>query len=110
LQTTQVVVTETITNSSQAIVANNGQEIITTRYSFQKKKHCATLDGRNARKKSLSKVMCHAYTIPDSREDTPQGQESGKQQEASRHGLLHGKNQQKVGAIMCKKLYPLEAR
>jgi hypothetical protein len=28
----------------------------------------------------------------------------------SRHGLLHGKIQQKVRAIMCKKLYPLEAR
>jgi hypothetical protein len=73
LQTTQVVVTEIITNFSQAIVANNGQEIITTRYSFQKRKHGATLDGRNAKKGSLSKVMCHAYIILDSSEDTPQG-------------------------------------
>jgi len=40
----------------------------------------ATFDGRNAKKGSLSKVMCHTYTIPDSSEDTPQGQESGKQQ------------------------------
>jgi hypothetical protein len=34
LQTTQVVVSKTTINSSQATIANKGQETITTRYSF----------------------------------------------------------------------------
>jgi hypothetical protein len=34
----------------------------------------------------------------------------GKSKKTSKHGLLHKRNQQKVRAIMCKKLYPLNAR
>jgi hypothetical protein len=73
LQTTHVALTKTTTNSSQATTADKGQETVTIRYSFEKRKHGTTLDGKNEKKGSLSKVMCQTKTIPNSNEDTSQG-------------------------------------